>query len=125
MTDGFIKCDIRQTRGPTFQFEGRPIAVADFQTRHGQPLNMLLSIYEAAGGALVAVTRSEGIGGRAEADVRATVVKVGAPDPERPWIVWVPNEMALRLAVMDAFDWDKRARSMARKELGWQFAVEI
>ena len=31
---------------------------------------------------------------------------------------------AMRFAVLDAFDWDNRARSMARK-LGWSLRTEV
>lgn len=108
----FTRTQIRQTRERTYEFEGRIIAAADFETRQGQPLTMFLEIWETCGGAYVAVTRAVPLNG-GDADIRATVV----PPAD--------DELARRFAVMEHFRWDNRARAMARKELKWKFVQEI
>lgn len=127
MTDDteFTPQEVRQTAGRSIAFNGRLLASTEFQTRLGKPRSLLLEVWETQGRAYVAVSRSEAIGGPDDSDVRATVVKIGAPDPEFPAIVWVPNELEMRCAVMDHFGWNYRARAMCRKALGWKFVQEI
>ena len=93
---------IKQTRGPTLRFDGRLLA-----ENTGGPVE--LEIYETRGGALVAVSEGEMRGG---IDTRACVVEP------------CDDEQAMRLAVMEFFDFDNRARTMARK-LGWRLVREI
>lgn len=94
---------IRQRRGPTLKFTGRLIATAVFASRDGS--EMRLELYKTQAGALIPVT----IG---VLETRATVVEPG-------------EEMAMRCAVMDAFDWHDRARTMIKDQLGWKLVREV
>lgn len=94
---------IRQRRGPTIKFTGALIAKTEFDMRGGQ--EMRLEIWQTAGGALVAVSASD-------EETRATVVEPG-------------EEMNMRCAVMDAFDWNERARSMVKDQLKWRLQKHV
>ncbi len=101
---------IPQTRGPLLQFAGRKIAETTFDTPGPTPSRMTCQIWETKGGAYIAVTDyvTDDFG-----DVRAIVVDAG------------PDEQARRFAVMKAFQWEQSAMKMARKQLGWDFVLEI
>lgn len=99
-----------QDRGPTIEFSGALIAETTFDTRDRV---MGLQIWETTGGALIAYSESNPFEGEHGRSFRqATVVRPA-------------DEMDMQCAIMDAFDWNDRARSMARKQLGWQFKVEV
>lgn len=102
--------EIVQQRGPTVSFTGRLLADTSFETRRG--LNMLLELFETEGGALIAVSSTTLAGGGGREDARVTIVE--------------PQEdiQAMRLAVMDAFEYEVRARSMVKK-LGWSLRVDV
>src|SRR5690606_8426491 len=55
---GFIPAEIRQSRGPILEFEGRPIACTEWTTKGHDPTDMKLELWQTRGGALIAVTRS-------------------------------------------------------------------
>ena len=99
-------------RGPRIEFVGRLLARDDWNTSGRDPMNVEFDIWETRGGALVAVSVSEPI----ERD-GVEVVKVEVVERQ-------DDAQAMRLAVMDFFDWHNRARSMARK-LGWDLRVEV
>lgn len=111
---GYERLTFTQDKGPTIEATVRLLADTAFQieTHRGQQLDIALEIYETAAGALLAVSASTLPGGTGREDVRVTVV----PPTD--------DVLAMRLAVMDAFDWSNYARSMARK-LGWNMIVEI
>lgn len=109
-SEGFDAIEIAQMRGPTVEFNGRLLAESEFTARAGQ--DMALEIYETEGGALVAVTSSTLPGETGREDARVTVV----PPTD--------DVQAMRFAVMDAFRWENRARTMARK-LGWSLRMEV
>jgi hypothetical protein len=106
------RVEIVQHRGPTIEFSGRLLASDEFVTRGDDPMRIEMEIWESAAGALVAVRSSEPAEREGIEIVWATVIEPG-PDP-----------LAMHCAVMDAFDWQDRARSMARK-LGWSLRVEV
>lgn len=108
--DGFEAIEIAQTRGPTVEFNGRLLADATFPTQRSG--DMTFEIYETEGGALVAVSIGEIPGQDHREDSRVVVV----PPTD--------DVQAMRMAVMDAFDWSDRARSMVRK-LGWVMRLEV
>ena len=101
--DEYEPVKISQTRGPRLEFEGKLLCEDD-----SGPVS--LEIWQTRGGAYVAVTEAPMRGD--QMDTRATVVEPG-------------EEQAMRLAVMDAFDWENRARSMVRKQLKWQLVQEV
>jgi hypothetical protein len=108
----FERVEIVQHRGATIEFSGRLLARDEFVTRGNDPMRIEFEIWESAAGALIAVRSSEPAEREGVEIVWATVVETG-PDP-----------LAMHCAVMDAFDWQDRARSMARK-LGWSLRVEV
>lgn len=109
--DEWERVEIVQVRGPTVEFTGRLLASTDFTTKGGA-LDMALEIWETKAGALVAVSSGMFRGRESREDARVTVV----PPTD--------DVQAMRFAVLDAFDWDNRARSMARK-LGWSLRLEV
>lgn len=94
---------IRQRRGPAIRFTGAVIAKTEFDLRDGR--EMRLELWQTEGGALVAVSTTD-------QEVRADVVEPG-------------EEMAMRFAVMDAFDWHDRARTMVKDQLAWKLVRSI
>lgn len=122
--DDYSKCEIAQSRGPRLKFEGRLIASDSFET-HGQDVRemrmevyqtrreMRMEVYETRGGALIAVTRSDWLDGGKREVVLATVVGLGG------------DEDARHFAVLDAFDWHDRARSMVRNQLRWKLTMRV
>ena len=106
------RVEIVQARGPTVEFSGRLLAETSFAMRRGTALEITLEIFQTQGGALVAVSSSTLPGGRGREDARVTVVPLQ------------DDVHAMRLAVMAAFEWNDRARSMVRK-LGWSIRQEV
>lgn len=102
MTEYSLKV-IRQTRGPKIRFNGKLIA-----SDYDGPLD--LEIWQSEGGALITVTIGEM---RGREDVRAEVVEP------------MENEQAMHFAVMDHFNWDNRARTMVKEQLGWNLVREV
>ena len=100
---------IKQSRGPTIEFEGRLLASTEWEAREGL---MRIELYQTKGGALIPVTRSTFEDGR-RALVSATVVETGAAGAAGFY------EQSARFDVMDFWDWTDRARSMVREQLGW------
>lgn len=94
---------IRQRRGPTIKFTGAMIAKSEFTMRDGR--DMRLEIWQTQGGALIPVSITS-------EETRADVVEPG-------------DEMAMRFAVLDAFDWQDRARTMVKDQLKWRLHREV
>lgn len=94
---------IKQDRGPTLKFSGRLIAKTEFDMRSGGA--MRYEIWETAGGALIAVSKTN-------RETRAVVVEPG-------------DEFEMRCAVMSFLDWENRARSMVRDQLKWKLVREV
>ncbi|HUD89955.1 hypothetical protein [Sphingobium sp.] len=89
---------IRQRRGPTIKFTGALIAKTEFDIHGGR--EMRFEIWQTQGGAFIAVSATE-------EETRAVVVEHG-------------DEMEMRFAVMDFFDWSDRSRSMVKDQLKWR-----
>ncbi len=133
MTEDMEKVTIKQTRGPTLEFFGLLLASDEWETRGRDPHRMTIQVWETRAGALVAVSRGEPIGREGVTDTRALV-----GEPMRGAAkVWEKSdgdtfemegdidEAAMHFAVLDFFNWENRARSMARKQLGWSLTREI
>lgn len=105
MTETMTAEKIKQMRGPTIMFTGCQIASTEFETRGHDAMSMILEIWLTKGGALIAVSSTAPVDREGFEDVRATVV-----EPQE-------DVQAMRLAVMDHFNWDSRARSMVREQL--------
>lgn len=94
---------IKQHRGPTLRYQGHLAAKTEFDTRRGDM--MRYEVWQTPAGALIAVSISD-------RETRAVVVEPG-------------EEFAMRCTVMDFYDWENRARSMLREQLGWRFVREV
>lgn len=94
---------IRQRRGPAIKFTGSIIAKTEYTTHRGDEMRM--EIHQTEGGALIAVSITD-------VETRADVIEPG-------------DEMDMRCAVMDAFGWNERARTMCRDQLKWKFVREV
>ncbi len=112
LPDEFERIEVVQQRGPTIEFTGRKLAEQDWVTHGNDPMVVAFEIWETQGGALVAITSTEPAERVGIEIVKAIVV-------ERQ-----DDALAMRLAVMDFFDWHDRARTMARK-LGWDLRVDV
>lgn len=108
----YERVEIVQAKGPTVEMTARLLAETSFETRGREALELTLEIWETQGGALVAVSSSTLSGGSGREDARVTAV----PPQD--------DVQAMRLAVMSAFDYHERARSMVRG-LGWSIKVEV
>jgi len=107
----FERIKIKQTRGPQIRFEGALLASQEWQAR-GRKLT--IEVWETRAGALIGASYGEPTSERGGiADVRAHVVEP-SDDP-----------LAMQFEIMDFFDWDNRARSMAQRELGWKLVREV
>lgn len=112
-SEEYERIELVQDRGPTVEFTGKLLCETSFVTRGDDPLRYDLEIYQTAGGALVAA--------------RHVIRQQGREDPRTDLLVVEAQDdlLAMRLAVMDFFKWDLRARSMVRKALGWSLKVEV
>ena len=110
--DGYERVSFAQRRGPTIEATARLLRQNSYQIERGQPLEITLEIWETVAGALMAVSASTLADGTGREDIRVTVV----PPTE--------DVLAMRLAVMDGFDWHDYAKTMARK-LGWSLVQEL
>lgn len=110
--EDYERVTFKQDKGPTIEATVRLLGSTSFEITGRQTLEITLEIYETAAGALLAVSASTLPGGTGREDLRVTVV----PPTD--------DVLAMRTAVMDAFDWSVYARSMARK-LGWNLIQEV
>lgn len=111
---GYKRVTFTQDKGAKIETTARLLADATFpiEAYSGQPLELTIEIWETVAGALLAVSASTLPGGAGRQDTRVTVAPPSA------------DVLAMRLAVMDAFEWNVYARSMARK-LGWNLIVDV
>lgn len=110
MTETFERVKFAQNRGPLLVFEGKLLASTEFETRAG---SMALEIWETPAGAWIATATGTPYDEDSRVIRTATIVPPG------------DDEMARRCAVMDEFDWEDRARSMVRKQLGWALKIDV
>lgn len=110
--DGFERVEIKQNRGTVLEFTGKLLCDTVFDTRRGD-LRIELELYLTQGGAFVAVSHSNPIGREGREFSDAIVI----PREE--------DEMAMRIAAMDFWTWEDRARSMVVKSLGWGLREEV
>ncbi|WP_333838789.1 hypothetical protein [Novosphingobium sp.] len=111
--EGYERLEIVQAKGPTIEAWARLLCSDEFEIRGREPLRIALELFQTAGGAWIAVTTSTPTDRDGLDVVRATVV-------ERQ-----DDEAAMRFAVMDAFDWHMRARSMVTKKLRWSLRKDV
>lgn len=112
LPDEFERIEVVQQRGPRIEFVGRLLSEQEWVTRGSDPMKVAFEIWETQGGALVAISSTEPADRVGIEIVKAIVV-------ERQ-----DDVLAMRLAVMDFFDFHDRARTMARK-IGWDLRVEV
>ena len=111
--EGYERLEIVQGKGPTIEAWARLLCSDSFEIRGREALRIALELHQTRGGALIAVTTSTPTDGAGFEVVRATVVE--RQDDER----------AMRFAVMAAFDWHQRARSMVTKKLKWSLRLDV
>lgn len=108
----YEKIRIVQSRGPVIEADAALLASDEFDVRRDNT-RMRMEIWQTQGGALIAVTRGEAMqGGDVREIVEAAVVPPG-------------DEQTMRFAVMSAFDWSDRARSMVRRTLKWDLKMRV
>ena len=107
----FEHVELVQDRGPVLAFAGRLIAETSFETKGPQPVAVTLEVWQTEAGALIAGTYRRRPGSEEES-FEGIVVEPSA------------DHQAMRFAVLDAFGWDIRSRSMARK-LGWSLVRDV
>lgn len=122
----YEKIRIVQSRGPTIEADAALLASDEFDVRRDNS-RMRLEIWQTQGGALIAVTRGEAMqGGEVREIVEATVVPpVLVDDGLMLDGSKVVETQAMHFAVMSAFDWSDRARSMIRKQLKWMLVQRV
>jgi hypothetical protein len=113
LSDTLTEHEIKQMRGPVLRFTGQLLAETSFEIKGRDALQIRCKIYETRGGALVAVSSSTLLDRDGFEDVRATVV------PKQD------DEFAMRCAVMDAFEWETRARRMVTRQLKWDLVRNV
>lgn len=105
--------EIVQSRGPVIECQAVLLAQSEHEDHSGrEPVTIGMEIYQTKGGALLAVRSVDFYDGDRRSLIRACVAQP-AEDPRDMWF-----------AVMDLFEWDDRARSMARK-LGWSLKLDV
>lgn len=113
---------IKQSRGPTYVFDGELLAEETFETQGRPPMLITMQIWETDGGAYIASSSAVPVGG-GRPDSRAIVVEPGdwRKDADAP-----DNLSEMRIEVMDFFAWSDRARGMVKRDLpGWDFTVRV
>lgn len=105
--------EIKQAKGPTIEFTGTLLCRDAFTTEGRDPYRIRIELYLTRANAYVAVSSSEPIEWEGHEVVRAVVV----PPSD--------DEQARRYAVLDAFEWHVRARSMVSKRLKWSLREEV
>lgn len=113
LPEEFERIELVQSRGPVLEFSGKLLASDEFTTRGRDPLCIKMEVWLSQRGHYVAASFSEPSDRQGFETVRATVVKRQ------------DDELSMRLAVMEAFEWNDRAKSMVRKQLGWNLKVDV
>lgn len=108
---GYERVELVQAKGPTLAFAGKLLAETTWETRGADPVNVTLELYETPAGNWIAATAFDPVGRDRYEDVSAAVI-------ERQ-----DDVQAMRIAVLEHFQWHERARSMLRKQLDWPAVV--
>ena len=104
-----LKC----THSPNVRFAGRLIAGEAFETRGRDAYSIEMQVWESEGGAWIAFFSSEPLDFDGVRVARSFVSRPGSDDAQR------------QIDVLAFFDWQDRARTMLRKQLGWKFTVDV
>lgn len=108
----YERVEFKQHRGPTIEFTGQLLAENEFVTRGEDPIRVRFEIWQTVKGNLVSVTITE------------PATRVGFESVEATVVERQDDTQAMRLAVMEHFEFNDGARNMARK-LGWSIRVEV
>lgn len=108
MSNEMKRMTIAQERGPAFRFVGRRILLAEWENAAQFHVEHTAQVWETEGGAYVASFKTTDNEGRR---VMAIAIPPG-------------DETAMRVAVLDFFEWHPRVRQAA-KDKGWSFLVEV
>lgn len=102
----YERVDMVQGKGPTISFAGKLLAETTWGTRGDDPMNVTLELYETPAGNWIAATIIEPLEREGYESLTARVI-------ERR-----EDVLAMRMEVLEAFQWHERARSMLKKA-GW------
>jgi len=105
---------IVQSRGPLIQFIGRVLAETTFETDAANPLRVTLRIWQTEAGNWIGQRIRESVDHDGIRDVDAVIVEGSGHET-----------MAMRLAIMDFFDWSPQARKMVCYDLHWKCTMEV
>lgn len=105
--------EIATTSGPTLSFNGNLLCEHEFDAGEVTRINIYFAIYETVGGALIAEKSTVLADGTGKEFINTAVV-----EPQ-------DDVLAMRSAIMDFFEWDIQARSMAVKKLKWSMWREV
>ena len=99
------------------RFKGRIIADTQWDTRDG--CWMRFTVWETRAGAYIAAIDGDVPGKPDQVHCTVTVVEPIIDEAgER-------NEIAMQIAVLDAFEWHDRAKAMLKRELSWSPVREV
>ncbi len=111
MTEEFTRQRISQSKGPTLKFNGKLLASSTDNPHENKSRWLDNELYETPAGAWVAVFYGRN-DDKDQDFVKAAVIEPG------------PDEMARIMAALDALEWTKVSRVLA-KQMGWSLNLEI
>jgi hypothetical protein len=121
MTEEYQQKTLRPSRSVPVKFKGRIIAETEWSTKHDTW--MRFTVWKTKGAAYIAVIEGDVPGKPDQVDRTVTVVEP-IPKLERDGTHQL-DETAMQIAVLDAFDWHDRAKSLLKRELGWSPVWEV
>lgn len=104
----FTKQRVAQAKGPTLAFQGKLLCSTEWQSGDQ---TIVVELWETPERNWIALTSFE----REDRDPTATATVI-----ER-----IEDEQAMRFAAMDAWEWNFRARSMAKEQLKWSLTRQV
>lgn len=110
LSGSWERVEIAQSRGPLLEFTGRLVAESTHQSGGREAGSVTFELWETRAGEWIASTMITPDRGRA----RASAVRIPAD----------ADLDARRMACMDHWEWNDRARSMVRK-LGWSLREDV
>lgn len=107
----YHRIEIEQSHGPVIAFEGKLLCTQTIESLAAD-IPRKMAIYQTAAGTLVAVSSCPADADDQPANIRASVIEVN------------DNVQAAHFAVLDHFNWDRQAQTMAL-QLGWSLRLEV
>lgn len=108
---------MKPSRGVPVRFKGRILAKTEWETTKG--CWMRFTLWETPGRAYIPVIEGDTPGKPDQVHRTVHVIKpIVDGSGER-------DEIAMQIAVLDAFDWHDRAKRLLKGELGWSPFIEV